>query len=56
MLYGANLDSMVAYARLLDKKGSQDAATEKYKSILLSGYQIPPDLRKYINSRIALNQ
>jgi len=56
MLYGSNLDSMVAYARLLDKQGNQEAATEKYKSILLSGYQIPPDLRKYINSRIALNQ
>lgn len=55
-LYGANLDSMIAYARLLDKQGSKAAATEKYKSILLSGYQIPPDLRKYINSRIALNQ
>lgn len=55
-LYGATLDSMVATARLLDKQGSQDAATEKYKSILLSGVQIPPDLRKYINSRIALNQ
>lgn len=55
ILYGANLDSMVAYARLLDKQGHQAAATEKYKTILLSGYQIPPDLRKYINSRIALN-
>ena len=56
MLYGANLDSMVAHARLLDKQGNQAAATEKYKTILLSGYQIPPDLRKYINSRISLNQ
>ncbi|GAB4340617.1 MAG: hypothetical protein Kow0089_14370 [Desulfobulbaceae bacterium] len=55
-LYGANLDSMVATARLLDKQGDQQAATEKYKSVLLSGFQIPPDLRKYINSRIALNQ
>ena len=55
-LFGANLDSLIAYARLLDKQGSQDAATEKYKAILLSGYQIPPDLRKYINSRLALNQ
>lgn len=55
-LHGANIDSMVAYARLLDKQGSRDEATEKYKSIMLSGYQIPPDLRKYINSRIALKQ
>lgn len=56
ILHGANLDSMIAYARLLDKQGNQNEATEKYKAILLSGYQIPPDLRKYINSRIALNQ
>ncbi|HBI15796.1 MAG TPA: hypothetical protein DDY20_09840 [Desulfobulbaceae bacterium] len=54
-LYGQNVDSMIAYARILDKKGDHAAATEKYKAILLSGYQIPPDLKKYINSRIALN-
>jgi hypothetical protein len=47
---------MIAYARILDKKGNHAAATEKYKAILLSGYQIPPDLKKYINSRVALNQ
>jgi len=55
-LHGQSADSMVAYARILDKKGDHAAATEKYKAILLSGYQIPPDLKKYINSRIALNQ
>ncbi|MHB8810387.1 MAG: hypothetical protein ACYC9M_10285 [Desulfobulbaceae bacterium] len=55
-LYGQSVDSMITYARILDKKGDHAAATEKYKAILLSGYQIPPDLKKYINSRIALNQ
>ncbi len=55
-LYGLTLDSMIASARILDKQGNTEAATEKYKSILLSGYQIPPDLKKYIKSRIALNQ
>ncbi|MHB8788524.1 MAG: tetratricopeptide repeat protein [Desulfobulbaceae bacterium] len=55
-LYGQSVDSMIAYARILDKKGNHAAATEKYKAILLSGYQIPPDLKKYINSRVALNQ
>lgn len=54
-MYGPTLDSMVAYARVLDKQGKTEAATEKYKSILLSGYQIPPDLKKYLKSRIALN-
>lgn len=55
-IYGQSVESMIAYARILDKKGNHPAATEKYKAILLSGFQIPPDLKKYINSRIALNQ
>ena len=55
-LHGQSVESMIASARILDKKGDHAAATEKYKAILLSGYQIPPDLKKYINSRIALNQ
>lgn len=55
-LYGQSVDSMIAHARILDKKGDHAAATEKYKAIMLSGYQLPPDLKKYISSRIALNQ
>ena len=55
-IYGENIDSMVAYARILDKQGSHEAAAEKYKAIMLSGFRIPPDLIKYIKSRIALNQ
>lgn len=55
-LYGRTVDSMIAYARILDKQGNHEAATEKYKAILLSGYRLPPDLAKYIKSRIALNQ
>jgi len=54
--YGEDMDSMIAYARILDKQGNHEAATEKYKQILLSGYRIPPDLKKYINGRLALNQ
>ena len=54
-LYGQSVESMITYARILDKKGESAQATEKYKEIMLSGYQIPPDLQKYINSRIALN-
>lgn len=55
-LYGRTVDSMIAHARILDKQGNHEAATEKYKAILLSGYRLPPDLAKYIKSRIALNQ
>lgn len=55
-LYGQNLDSMVATARILDKMGKHEKAGEQYKAILLSGYRIPPDLAKYIQGRIALSQ
>lgn len=55
-MYGRSVDSMIAAARILDKQGNHEAATEKYKAILLSGYRIPPDLTKYIQSRIALKQ
>ena len=41
---------------ILDKQGNHEAATEKYKKILLSGYRIPPDLEKYIKGRVAFNQ
>ncbi len=54
--YGENLDSMIAEARILDKQGKRESATAKYKSILLSGYHLPPDLRKYIQGRVALSQ
>ncbi|MDH3347344.1 MAG: AMIN domain-containing protein [Desulfobulbaceae bacterium] len=52
-LYGNNLDSMLAEARLLDKQGKYDEATGKYTTILLAGFHLPMDLRKYINSRVA---
>ncbi len=56
MQYGENLDSMIAEARILDKQGKRESATAKYKTILLSGYHVPPDLRKYIKGRVALSQ
>ncbi|MDH4317348.1 MAG: AMIN domain-containing protein [Desulfobulbaceae bacterium] len=52
-LYGNNVDSMLAEARLLDKMGKYSEATDKYTSILLSGFHIPMDLRKYINGRVS---
>lgn len=54
-MYGPNLDSMIARARILDKKGEHESATEAYKAILLAGFRIPPDLRKFITGRITLN-
>ena len=55
-IYGENLDSMLAQARILDKLGHSEDASEKYQSILLSGFRVPPDLKKYINGRIAFSQ
>jgi len=53
-LYGNDLNAMVAVARIYDKMGKRDKATEKYQALLLSGFSIPPDLSKYIKGRVAL--
>jgi len=53
-LYGDSLSSMVNTARILDKQGKQDQAADEYRAILLSGYEIPPDLARYINGRASL--
>ncbi len=55
-LYGNDLNAMVATARIYDKMGKREKATEKYQAILLSGFQVPPDLAKYIKGRVALKQ
>jgi len=55
-IYGQNLNSMVARARILDKKGEHESATEVYRAILLAGFRVPPDLRKFITGRINLSQ
>jgi type IV pilus assembly protein PilQ len=55
-LYGNDLNSMVATARIYDKMGKRGQATKKYQAILLSGFRIPPDLAKYIKGRVALKQ
>ncbi len=50
-LFGPNLTSMVARARILDKMGEVDAATDSYKAILYAGFQVPGDLKKFIKNR-----
>jgi len=55
-LYGNDLNAMVAVARIFDKMGKREKASEKYQAILLSGFQIPQDLSKYIKARVALKQ
>ena len=55
-LYGENLNSMISRARILDKMNKHAEATAEYKKILYSGFRIAPDLKKYIQGRIALSQ
>lgn len=52
-IYGDTLDTMIAKARVYDKKGDDDRAVKEYRSILLSGFELPGDLKKYINGRVA---
>jgi type IV pilus assembly protein PilQ len=54
-LYGDTLETMVAKARIYDKEGNVDRAAQEYKSILLSGFDIPPDLRRYVRGRVVLS-
>lgn len=54
VLYGDTLDTMVARARIYDKLGRDGAAIAEYRAVLLSGFAIPPDLKRYINGRLAV--
>ena len=51
--YGESIDVMVAKARILDKTGRVKEATQQYRAILGSGFQVRPDLRKFIEGRVA---
>jgi len=51
--YGETLETMVAKARILDKLGRSKEATRQYQAILASGFQFRPDLKQYIEGRLA---
>ncbi|PID72948.1 MAG: hypothetical protein CR992_00715 [Desulfobacterales bacterium] len=51
--YGEDVNTMIAKARIFDKTGQKEQAKTEYQSVLNSGYQLPPDLRRYIQQRIA---
>jgi len=55
-LYGDDLNSLIAVARIYDKMGRSQQATDRYQKVLLSGYSLPPDLEKYIKGRLSLKQ
>jgi type IV pilus assembly protein PilQ len=51
--YGETVDTMIARARIFDKLGRAKEATQQYQAILASGFQIRPDLKKYVEGRLA---
>ncbi len=51
--YGEDVNTMVAKARIFDKLGLTEKATQQYKAILASGFQMRQDLKKYIEGRVA---
>lgn len=55
LFYGEDMDSLVNAARVYDKMGQGHKAVEKYNKLLISGYRIPPDLEKYVRSRVTVN-
>lgn len=55
-LYGDTLETMIAKARIYDKEGNSAKAVAEYQAILLSGYELPPDLARYINGRLTLEE
>ncbi|MGW8194885.1 MAG: AMIN domain-containing protein [Desulforhopalus sp.] len=51
--YGETVDTMIAKARILDKLGRVKDADQQYLALLASGFQLRPDLKKYIQGRLA---
>ena len=54
--YGETVDTMLAKARIYDKIGETAKATDQYQALATSGYQLRPDLKKYILGRVAAGQ
>jgi type IV pilus assembly protein PilQ len=53
-VHGDTMESMIAKARIYDKQGLTQEATREYQQVLLSGFNIPADLKRYISGRIEL--
>jgi type IV pilus assembly protein PilQ len=54
--YGDSLDTMIARARIFDKEGNSEKAAAEYRAVLLSGYQLPADLTRYIKGRLVMEK
>jgi type IV pilus assembly protein PilQ len=53
-VHGNTMESMIAKARIYDQLGRAAEAAREYQAILLSGFDIPADLKRYINGRMEL--
>ena len=52
-IYGETVNTMVAKARIYDKLGMQEKATDQYRTVIASGYPLQVGLREYIQSRLS---
>ncbi|OQX13796.1 MAG: hypothetical protein BWK76_15685 [Desulfobulbaceae bacterium A2] len=52
-VHGPTMESLVALARIQDKKNQPDQASATYRGILHGGFRLPPDLEQYIQARVA---
>ncbi len=52
--YPETVGTMIAKARVLDKLNRKEDAKQQYLALLGSGFQLRPDLKKYITSRLAV--
>jgi len=52
-VHGDTIETMVSRARIFDKIGESAKAVEQYRTILLSGYALPVDLKRYVEGRVA---
>jgi type IV pilus assembly protein PilQ len=51
--YGESVDTMIAKARIYDKLGRENDASKQYMALIASGFQLRPDLKRYIEERLA---
>ncbi|MDH3393389.1 MAG: AMIN domain-containing protein, partial [Desulfobulbaceae bacterium] len=53
-LYGDSMETMLSKARIYDMQGDKAKAAKEYQALLLSGYELPADLKRYIKGRLSL--
>ncbi len=52
--YSDTVDTLISKARIYDSMGKTAMATEQYKTLLYSGYQLDPGVKKYIRGRLTM--